>query len=191
MGTASTMACVIEALGFTLPYAAAVPAVHAERIRIAEASGKKAVEMAKKGSPRPTELFTERSLRNALIVLQAIGGSTNGIVHLAAMAGRAGITLDLDAFDALSSQVPVLIDLKPSGDHYMEHFHHAGGVPRLMQELADILDLDAPTVIGTLHDHVKLAEQVPGQTVIRSRGTRSTRKARCACYAATSRRAAR
>ena len=108
-------------------------------------------------------------MRNALIVLQAIGGSTNGIVHLAAMAGRAGITLDLDAFDALSKQVPVLIDLKPSGDHYMEHFHHAGGVPRLMQELSDILDLDAPSVVGTLRDHVKVAEQVPGQTVIRSR----------------------
>jgi dihydroxyacid dehydratase/phosphogluconate dehydratase len=169
MGTASTMACVIEALGFSLPYAAAVPAVHAERIRIAEASGKQAVAMAKAGAPRPRELFTARSLRNALIVLQAIGGSTNGIVHLAAMAGRAGITLDLDAFDALSKQVPVLIDLKPSGDHYMEHFHHAGGVPRLMQELSDILDLDAPTVAGTLRDHVKVAEQVPGQTVIRTR----------------------
>jgi dihydroxy-acid dehydratase len=85
------------------------------------------------------------------------------------MAGRAGIALDLDAFDALSKQVPVLIDLKPSGDHYMEHFHHAGGVPRLMQELADILDLDAPSVAGTLRDHVKVAEDVPGQTVIRSR----------------------
>src|SRR5438105_159971 len=169
MGTASTMACVIEALGFSLPYAAAVPAVHAERIRIAEASGKQAVAMAKAGGPRPRELFTERALRNALIVLQAIGGSTNGIVHLAAMAGRAGITLDLDAFDALSKQVPVLIDLKPSGDHYMEHLHHAGGVPRLMQELSDILDLDAPSVAGTLRDHVKVAEQVPGQTVIRSR----------------------
>ena len=108
-------------------------------------------------------------MRNALIVLQAIGGSTNGIVHLAAMAGRAGITLDLDAFDALSKEVPVLIDLKPSGDHYMEHFHHAGGVPRLMQELSDVLDLDAPSVFGTLRDHVKVAEQVPGQTVIRTR----------------------
>ncbi len=169
MGTASTMACVIEALGFSLPMAGTIPAVHAERMRLAEASGKKAVEMAKAGSPTPRELFTERSLRNALIVLQAIGGSTNGIVHLAAMAGRAGITLDLDAFDALSKQVPVLIDLKPSGDHYMEHFHHAGGVPRLMQELSDILDLDAPTVAGTLRDHVKVAEQVPGQTVIRTR----------------------
>src|SRR5947199_1360801 len=169
MGTARTMACVAEAVGFSLPYAAAVPAVHAERVRIAEASGKRAVEMARKGTPKPTELFTERSLRNALIVLQAIGGSTNGIVHLAAMAGRAGITLDLDAFDALSREVPVLIDLKPSGDHYMEHFHHAGGVPRLMQELSDILDLDAPSVFGTLREHVKVAEQVPGQTVIRSR----------------------
>jgi dihydroxy-acid dehydratase len=169
MGTASTMACVVEALGFALPYAAAIPAVHAERVRLAEASGRQAVAMAKAGSPRPRDLLTERSLRNALIVLQAIGGSTNGIVHLSAMAGRAGIVLDLDAFDALSRQVPVLIDLKPSGDHYMEHFHHAGGVPRLMQELADILDLDAPTVAGTLRDHVKVAEQVPGQTVIRSR----------------------
>ncbi len=169
MGTASTVACVIEAMGFSLPMAGTIPAVHAERTRLAEASGKKAVEMAKNGSPRPRDLLTERGLRNALIVLQAIGGSTNGIVHLAAMAGRAGIALDLDAFDALSKQVPVLIDLKPSGDHYMEHFHHAGGVPRLMQELADILDLDAPTVAGTLRDHMNTAEQVPGQTVIRSR----------------------
>ncbi len=169
MGTASTMACVIEALGFTLPGAAAIPATHAERVRLAEASGKQAVALAKAGSPRPTELFTERSLRNALVVLQAIGGSTNGIVHLAAMAGRAGIALDLDAFDALSRQIPVLIDLKPSGDHYMEHLHHAGGVPRLMQELSDVLDLDAPTVAGTLRDAVAAAEQVPGQTVIRTR----------------------
>jgi dihydroxy-acid dehydratase len=169
MGTASTMACVIEAMGFSLPMAGTIPAVHAERMRLAEASGRQAVEMAKSGAPRPRNLLTERGLRNALIVLQAIGGSTNGIVHLAAMAGRAGITLDLDAFDDLSKKVPVLIDLKPSGDHYMEHFHHAGGVPRLMQELSDILDLDAPTVAGTLRDHMNTAEQVPGQTVIRTR----------------------
>src|SRR3954465_7324995 len=170
MGTASTMACVVEALGFSLPYAAAVPAVHAERMRIAEASGRQAVAMAKSEGPRPRELFTERSLRNALIVLQAIGGSTNGIVHLAAMAGRAGITLDLEAFDALSKQVPVLIDLKPSGDHYMEHFHHAGGVPRLMAQLGDLIDLDARSVTGqTLRDIVANAEDVPGQDVIRSK----------------------
>ncbi len=192
MGTASTMACVIEALGFSLPYAAAMPAVHAERIRIAEASGRQAVAMAKAGSPRPRELFTERRLRNAMVVLQAIGGSTNGVVHLAAIAGRVGITLDLDEFDALSKQVPVLIDLKPSGDHYMEHFHHAGGVPRLMQELCDILDLDAPTrrrhACATTS---RSAEHVPGQTVIRSRANPINPQGAMACCAATSRRAAR
>ena len=191
MGTASTMACVVEALGFSLPYAAAMPAVHAERMRIAEASGKKAVEMAKRGlADGRASCSPSAALRNALIVLQAIGGSTNGIVHLAAMAGRAGITLDLDAFDELSKQVPVLIDLKPSGDHYMEHFHHAGGVPRLMQELSDILDLDAPSVFGTLRDHVKVAEQVPGQTVIRTRAE-SDQRARRDVRAARQHRAAR
>ena len=104
MGTASTMACVIEAMGMTLPYAAAIPAVHAERIRIAEATGKRAVAMAKAGSPRPASCSPSAALRNALIVLQAIGGSTNGIVHLTAMAGRVGIKLDLEAFDALRNR---------------------------------------------------------------------------------------
>src|SRR5256885_5767062 len=97
MGTASTMACVVEALGFSLPYAAAVPAVHAERVRIAEASGKRAVAMAKAGSPRPGELFTERALRNALIVLQAIRRPANRLVHLAAVAGRAWVIPRPDA----------------------------------------------------------------------------------------------
>jgi dihydroxy-acid dehydratase len=168
MGTASTMSCVVEALGLSLPGSATIPAVHADRIRCAEATGKQAVALAKKG-PRPSELITPAALRNALTVLQAIGGSTNGIVHLAAIVGRLGLELDLDAFDALSRKVPVLIDLKPSGDHYMEHFHHAGGLPRLMKEIADLLELDAPTVIGTLRDNVATAEEVPGQTVIRSR----------------------
>jgi dihydroxy-acid dehydratase len=168
MGTASTMACVVEALGLSLPGSATIPAVHADRIRCAEASGKQAVALAKNG-PRPSELITPAALRNALTVLQAIGGSTNGIVHLAAIVGRLGLELDLDAFDELSRQVPVLIDLKPSGDHYMEHFHHAGGLPRLMREISDLLDLDARSVVGTLRDHVAVAEEVPGQTVIRSR----------------------
>ncbi len=168
MGTASTMACVIEALGLSLPGSAAIPATHAERIRCAEATGKRAAEMAKQG-PRPREIITPAALRNAMVVLQAIGGSTNGIVHLAAIAGRVGHPIDLDQFDKLSRDVPVLIDLKPSGDHYMEHFHHAGGVPRLMAEIADLLDLDTPTVAGTLADAVAGAEQVPGQTVIRPR----------------------
>ncbi len=170
MGTASTMACISEALGFTLPLGGTVPAPHAERRRIAEASGMRAAEMAKTGGPRPSELMTPASLRNAQVVLQAIGGSTNGIVHLAAMAGRSGLELDLNSFDEIGRKTPVLIDLKPSGNDYMEHFHHAGGVPRLMRELADLLDLSTPTVAGgTLADVVAAAEEVRGQTAIRPR----------------------
>src|SRR5579859_2216275 len=169
MGTASTMACVSEALGLSLPMSATIPAPHAERVRLAEASGKRAAEMAVAGGPRPSEILTPAAFRNAAVVMQAIGGSTNGLIHLSAIATRTEHALDLAEFDQLGRDVPVLIDLKPSGDHYMEHFHHAGGVPRLMQELSDILDLDAPSVAGTLRDHVKVAEQVPGQTVIRTR----------------------
>src|SRR5438105_10191556 len=169
MGTASSMACITEAMGLSLPMSATIPAPHAERFRSAEASGRVAAAMAKAKGPKPSEFLTASSFRNAQVVLQAIGGSTNGLIHLTAMAHRTKHRIDLDAFDKLGREVPVLIDLKPSGDHYMEHFHHAGGVPRLMQELSDILDLDALTVAGTLRDHVKVAEQVPGQTVIRSR----------------------
>jgi dihydroxy-acid dehydratase len=170
MGTASTMACIVEAMGLSLPLSAAIPAPHAERLRCGEASGKEAVAMALRSGPSPASLVTAASLRNAMVVLQAIGGSTNGLVHLAAMAGRVGIRLDLKEFDRIGREVPVLVDLKPSGDHYMEHLHHAGGVPRLLQELAPFLDLDAPTVTGgTLRDYADAAEDVPGQTVIRPR----------------------
>jgi len=170
MGTASTMACMVEAMGLSLPLAAAIPAPQAERLRCGEASGTAAVAMAKAGGPAPASLITAASIRNAMVVLQAIGGSTNGLVHLAAIAGRVGIPLDLDAFDRIGREVPVLVDLKPSGDHYMEHLHQAGGVPRLLRELAPFLDLDAPTVAGgTLRDHAGAAEEVPGQTVVRPR----------------------
>jgi dihydroxy-acid dehydratase len=170
MGTASTMACMLEAMGLSLPHSAAIPAPHAERLRCAEATGRVAVEMARRGGPAPGKLLTEGSLRNAMVVLQAIGGSTNGLVHLAAIAGRLGVTLNLEEFDRIGREVPVLVDLKPSGDHYMEHLHHAGAVPRLLQELEPHLDLDAPTVLGgTLRDYLALAEDVPGQTVIRPR----------------------
>jgi dihydroxy-acid dehydratase len=169
MGTASTMACVTEAMGLALPGTATIPATHAERVRAAEATGRRAAAMAKAG-PRPSEVLNAAAFRNAMVALQAIGGSTNGIVHLAAIAGRAGHPIDLDAFDRLSRDVPVLVDLKPSGDHYMEHFHHAGGMPRLMAEIPDLFDLDAPSVAGgTLRDAIGAAEFVPGQTVIRSR----------------------
>ena len=170
MGTASTMACMIEAMGLALPMSAAIPAPHAERLRCGEATGKAAVALATRHGPRPDALITAGSIRNAMVVLQAIGGSTNGLVHLAAIAGRVGLALDLDAFDRIGREVPVLVDLKPSGDHYMEHLHHAGGVPRLLRELAPFLDLDAPTVTGgSLRDSVEAAEDVPGQTVIRPR----------------------
>jgi dihydroxy-acid dehydratase len=170
MGTASTMACITEALGLSLPMSASIPAPHSERIRLAEASGRRAAEMAKAGSPLPSQILTPAAFRNAAAVLQAIGGSTNGIIHLAAIARRAGQTLDLDAFDRIGREVPVLVDLKPSGAHYMEHFHHAGGMPKLLAQLGDLIDLKARTVTGqSLGDIAALAEEVPGQDVIRSR----------------------
>jgi dihydroxy-acid dehydratase len=126
--------------------------------------------MAKKKGPKPSELLTANSFRNAQVVLQAIGGSTNGLIHLTAMAHRTKHRIDLQAFDTLGREVPVLIDLKPSGDHYMEHFHHAGGVPKLMAQLGELIDLDQKTITGqTLRDVVAGAEEVPGQDVIRQR----------------------
>ena len=168
MGTASTMACIAEALGMALPGSAAIPTTHADRIRSAEDTGKQAVALTKSG-PKPSEVLTQAAFRNAMTVLQAIGGSTNGLVHLTAVAGRRGIKIDLDEFDRIGRAVPVLLDLKPSGQHYMEHFHWAGGLPRLMREIAGDLDLTARTVAGgTLKDYLDEAEEVRGQTVIRS-----------------------
>jgi dihydroxy-acid dehydratase len=170
MGTASTMACITEALGLSLPMSATIPAPHAERFRSAEASGRVAAAMAKAKGPKPSELLTPAAFKNAQVVLQAIGGSTNGLVHLTAIAGRTPHDIDLDAFDRIGREVPVLIDLKPSGEHYMEHFHHAGGVPKLLKQLGGLIDLDAKTVTGeTLRDIVAKAEEVPGQDAIRAR----------------------
>jgi len=137
MGTASTMACIVETMGLALPLAATIPATHADRLRSAEASGKQAVGLAEQGGPTPRALMTKAAFRNALVVLQAIGGSTNGLIHLTAAAGRCGIAIDLDELDRIGREVPVLIDLKPSGKHYMEHFHWAGGVPRLLNIIAE------------------------------------------------------
>src|ERR1700709_1514457 len=169
MGTASTMACITETLGLSLPMSATIPAPHAERFRSAEASGRIAAAMAKAKGPKPSELLTPAAFRNAQVVLQAIGGSTNGLIHLTAIANRTPHRIDLDAFDKIGREVPVLIDLKPSGAHYMEHFHHAGGVPKLMKQLGDLIDLDARTIAGTLRDAVAGAEDVPGQEAIRPR----------------------
>lgn len=169
MGTASTMAIICEAMGLTAPFAASIPAPHAERLRVAEASGRAAAALARDTRFRPTEIVTPAAIRNAMVVLQAIGGSTNGIIHLAAIAGRARLELDLAELDRIGREVPVLVDLKPSGEHYMEHFHYAGGVPRLLAELVDFLDLSAPTVTGEpLGARVMRASDMHDQGVIRS-----------------------
>ncbi len=147
MGTASTMACLTEALGMMLPGGAAIPAVYADRLRHAEETGKQAVELIRRNL-RPDQIMMEHAFDNALTVLQAIGGSTNGIIHLTAIAGRLGIRLDLAKLDGLSDTTPVLLDLKPTGDSYMEDFFRAGGMPVILHELKPLLHLDVMTVAG-------------------------------------------
>ncbi|HXY90608.1 MAG TPA: dihydroxy-acid dehydratase [Xanthobacteraceae bacterium] len=168
MGTATTMATLAETLGFTLAGAATAPAVSAERMRMATATGRRAAEMAKAGGPRPSELLTAAALNNASIVLQAISGSTNALVHLAAIAGRAGLGFDLAALDAIGRETPVLVNLKPAGEFFAEDFHAAGGVPALLRRLKDRLDLGARTVAGeTLGDVVSRAPAYVDEDVIR------------------------
>ena len=147
MGTASTMALITEALGMMISNGASAPAVSAERRRIAEETGKMAVEIATK-SFNPKNFLTIKNFKNALTVLSAIGGSTNGIVHLTAMAGRLGIDIDLNEFDKMTKDIPMIVDLKPSGSGYMEDLFKSGGLPRILNELKDFLYLDAITVTG-------------------------------------------
>lgn len=147
MGTASTMASLSEALGMMLPGTAAIPAVHADRLRAAEASGKAA--MALVGSKlTPDRIITEKSIENAVRVLMAIGGSTNAIIHLAAIAGRVGARFDLARLNEISDSTPVLVDLKPTGPHYMQDLFAAGGIGAVMRELRGQLHLDCLTVTG-------------------------------------------
>ena len=171
MGTASTMALACEALGMMLPGGAAVPAVHAERLRIAERTGARAVALAAENLT-PDRIMTPAAFGNALRVLLAVGGSTNGLVHLAAAAGRRGIALDLDRFDAMSRETPVLVDLKPSGAHYMEDLFKAGGLAPILRELAPLLDLDCPTVTGrTLGEELAAAPAPWPQDVVKPLGS--------------------
>ncbi len=159
MGTASTMACITETLGMALPGTAAIPAVHADRLRAAEESGARAMALAN-GGPRPSELITEASVENALRVMLALGGSTNGIIHLAAIAGRRGIEISLERMNRLSDETPVLVNLKPSGSHYMEDFHAAGGLGAVLRELKPLLNLECPTAAGeTLGDRLARDEE--------------------------------
>ena len=148
MGTASTMACITEALGMMLPGGASIPAVNSDRIRHAVETGISAVRMIDNGGPCPKDILTPRSLHNAFRVLLAIGGSTNAVVHLAALAGRLGINIDYSALDKLGRETPVLVDLKPSGSHYMEDLNKAGGLAPVLKELSSLLYLDCLTVTG-------------------------------------------
>ena len=155
MGTASTMACLTETLGMMLPGGAAIPAVHADRLRHAEETGRAACRLAASGLT-PERIMTAKAFENAARVLLAIGGSTNGMIHLTAMAGRAGIALDPALFDSLSEETPLLLNLKPSGQHYMEDFFKAGGMEIVLQELKPKLHLDCLTVTGqTLGERLK------------------------------------
>lgn len=169
MGTASTMACVTEALGMMLPGGASPPAVTSDRIRVAEETGAVAVRMAAQGLT-PDKIMTGPAFENALRVLLAIGGSTNAIIHLTAVAGRLGIDIDLERLDAMGRETPVLIDLKPSGQYYMEDLHKAGGVATLLRELKPYLHLDTLTVTGrTLGEELERAGEGFAQTVVRPR----------------------
>jgi dihydroxy-acid dehydratase len=148
MGTASTMACITEALGMGLAGSAAIPAIHADRLRMAEASGLRAAAMAKSGGPLPSQIITPKSVENALRVLLAIGGSSNAIIHLTAIAGRCGLPVSLDWLNRLSDGTPVLVDLKPTGAHYLQDLHAAGGLGAVLWELRDLLHHDCITVSG-------------------------------------------
>ncbi|MFE2726671.1 IlvD/Edd family dehydratase [Kitasatospora sp. NPDC059327] len=155
MGTASTMGSVTEALGLSLPGAAALPAADARRAQLAEQSGARAVELAREGL-RPSHILTPTAFTNAITVNAAVGGSTNAVLHLLAIAGRAGVPVTLDDFDTIGRNVPLLADLMPSGRFLMEDFAYAGGLPALMTELGDLLDRTALTVTGrTLGDNLE------------------------------------
>jgi dihydroxy-acid dehydratase len=168
MGTASTMACVAEALGTTVPGIAGTPAPDSRLLESAHGTGRLAVEMVAAGR-RPSTLLSRGSFLNPIVALAAVGGSTNAVVHLLAIAGRLGIPLSLDDFDRTGAGVPLLVDLQPAGRHLMEDFHRAGGLLAVLREVQDLLDPEALTVTGKpLVDHLGEA-QIWDDTVIRSR----------------------
>ncbi|MBV7332907.1 dihydroxy-acid dehydratase [Chloroflexi bacterium TSY] len=158
MGTASTMACMVESLGLTLPTNAAIPAADSRRRRLSHLAGNRIVEMVHEDL-RPSKILKRENFENAIMINAAIGGSTNFVVHLLAIAGRAGIELTMDDFDRLGSHQPLLVNLMPSGKYLMEDFYYAGGLPSVIQELKDRLHLDALTVTG--HSIGKNTEGAP------------------------------
>jgi dihydroxy-acid dehydratase len=168
MGTASTMACVTEALGLTLPGGAAVPAVDSRRRQLAESAGRQIVDLVERDL-KPSDILTAAAFENAIRALHAISGSTNAILHLIAYAGRVGVDLPLRLFDELCATTPWLVDLKPAGQFLMEDFYYAGGLPAVLAQISDLLDLDAVTVTGrTMGENIEGAEIV-NTKVIRPR----------------------
>jgi dihydroxyacid dehydratase/phosphogluconate dehydratase len=154
MGTASTMTALADVLGMTLPNASSIPAADSGHARMAAATGRRAVEMVFEDT-RPSAILTAASFDNAVAVLMALGGSTNAIIHLIAMARRAGVALDLKRFDAIARTTPVIANLRPTGQFLMEDFHYAGGLGALLAEMGDLLDLDQQTVNGqTLRENI-------------------------------------
>ncbi|WP_433869635.1 IlvD/Edd family dehydratase [Saccharopolyspora sp. CA-218241] len=158
MGTASTMACIVEGLGMQLPYAASWPAVDARRYATAQRTGQRAVELVD-ADVKPSDLLTREAFRNAIRVNAAIGGSTNAVVHLIAIAKRVGVDLSIDDFDADTREVPTLVNLAPSGKYLMEDFCYAGGLPAVMKELGGLIDGEVSTVSGaTVAENIADAE---------------------------------
>jgi dihydroxy-acid dehydratase len=167
MGTASTMASIAEALGMILPGSAAIPAVHADRLRAAEATGRAAMRLARERLA-PERIVTPEAVENAVRVLMAIGGSTNAVLHLTAIAGRAGIDLGLEELNRISDSTPVLVDLKPTGPYYMEDLFAAGGIGAVLRELRPLLHLDCMTVAGeTLRERLAAPAGPVDRSVIR------------------------
>ncbi len=167
MGTASTMSCLVEALGMTIPGSASIPAVYARRAARAEAIGTRAVEIALEDL-RPSRVLTEAAFANAITVLAALGGSTNAIVHLLALAGRVGVRLTLDRFDEIAARTPLLVDVRPSGESLLGDFDQAGGVPALLTALSPLLETDALTITGGSLADAMASATAPNGGVIRS-----------------------
>ena len=167
MGTASTMTAIAETLGMTLPGASSIPAVDANHARMATSCGRRIVEMVW-DDLKPRDILSPASFKNAITADMAIGGSTNAIIHLVALAGRAGIRLELREFDEISQRTPMIANLRPSGEYLMEDFYYAGGLRALLKEIRDLLDLDALTVLGEAIGHNIETARVFNDKVIRS-----------------------
>jgi dihydroxy-acid dehydratase len=178
MGTASTMAALVETLGMSLSGSATIPAVDAARHRVAEATGARAVELARDG-PRPSEILTTEAFDDAVTMLAALGGGTNAVLHLLALAGRVGVPLTLDRIHELAARTPLLVNVRPSGEHLVEQLHHAGGVPAVLAELAPLLHRDSASAVARDRDVIGTLDEPfgPGGSISLVRGSLAPRGA--------------